>query len=80
MLVTADSRAVLRDALRQRLAGEHLADIVEVLPCPSGLSQVEKSAWLMLQNWSCDEPLRAKYPSHAEYTRGRLNHLLVELQ
>lgn len=79
MLVTADSRAVLRDALRLRLAGEWSADIDETLPCPAGLSQVEKSAWLMLQNWSCDEDLRDRCLTHAEYSHDRLRHLLQQL-
>ena len=79
MLVTADSRAILKDALKRRLDGQ--ADEVEVsLPCPDGLTQPEKSAWLMLQNWSCDAPLRARYSTHAEYSRNRLRHLLNILQ
>lgn len=80
MPATADSRAVLRDALRQSLDGDETAEIVHILPCPSGLSQLEKSAWLMLQNWSCDAPLRNSHLSHAQYSRERLNHLLLELQ
>ncbi|QPC97841.1 hypothetical protein [Qipengyuania soli] len=79
MLVTADSRAVLRDALRQRLGGQRAAEIEQVLPCPAGLSQVEKSAWLMLQNWSSDAPLREQYRSLDDYSRDRMEHLLGAL-
>lgn len=80
MLPTADSRALLRDALARRLGGVPPSAMDDALPCPAGLSQVEKSAWLALQNWVSDAPLRDRFPRHAAYSRGRLIHLLAELQ
>ncbi|MEZ5682022.1 MAG: hypothetical protein R3E14_12105 [Erythrobacter sp.] len=80
MLVTADSRAILTDALERRLSGQASGKIADAIPCPASLSQLEKSAWLALQNWSSDEVLRESFASHAEYSRNRLKHLLQVLQ
>lgn len=80
MLVTADSRAILTDALKRRLGGDQAGEITEELPCPARLSQPEKSAWLLLDTWASDAPLREEFASHAAYSRDRLRHLLQVLQ
>ena len=80
MLVTADSRAILKDALLRRLDGQDADAGMEAIPCPAGLSQLEKSAWLMLENWSSDADLRREFASHAQYSRERLQHFLDQLQ
>lgn len=77
---STDSRAVLRDALRRQLDGEQPVAIGETLPSPAQLTQEEKSAWLMLNNWGCDAELRGQYVAHATYGRERLRHLLQLLQ
>ena len=75
-----DSRSALAEALRRALAGEHDPNqLRKVVSTPQSLSALEKSAWLQLQNWSADEPLRIQYPRHAEFTRRRLTGLLKRL-
>lgn len=80
MGATGDSRSILRDALQRSLVGQPVRQIGEILPCPVALTQIEKGAWLQLQNWSTDEPLRVDSHLHAEYSRKRLNYFLDALQ
>lgn len=67
---------MLKDLLHDRLRGSSSLEIDETFPHREGLSQIEKSAWLQLRNWSLDEPLREISPAHMLYSRHRLNHFL----
>lgn len=80
MSTASDSRAILKEALRRRLDEQPMQVKAEDLPCPAGLNQIEKSAWLQLQNWAWDEFLRKNFASYAEYSRNRLRHLIEVLQ
>lgn len=79
MRYTADPRTILKDELRRCLCGEPAGEISELLPRPAGLSQIEKSAWLQLHDWSSDRRLRQVSTAHAQYSRNRLTHLISAL-
>ena len=76
MSIRSDSRTMLTEVLHDCLSGSTSLEIDETFPQREDLSQIEKSAWLQLRNWSLDEPLREISPAHMLYSRYRLNHFL----
>lgn len=79
MQSSADSRTILKDELRRCLSGQPAAEISELLLHPAHLSQIEKSAWLQLHDWSSERQLWQGSTAHAYYSRNRLTHLLSAL-
>ena len=75
-----DSRSALAQALKRALEGEPQGALLKnEIGSLRNLSQLEKSAWLQLQNWAADESLRKQFPSHADFSRRRLSDLLDSL-
>lgn len=63
------------------LAGDHdPARLGNAIANPQRLTAIEKSAWVQLHNWSADANLRAQYPQIADFSRRRINELLVQLE
>lgn len=76
-----DSRSALAEALKLALAGDHdPARLGNAIANPQRLTAIEKSAWVQLHNWSADANLRAQYPQIADFSRRRINELLVQLE
>lgn len=76
-----DSRSALAEALKRALSGDHdPVCLQDSISSPQGLTLLEKSAWLQLQNWASDEQLRTQFAKHAEFSRKRMNELLVQLE